>query len=63
MTSTRCEHTTRVKGRVERDFLRPDGAEGPAYTATVAVGVCEECGHIELYAMFHEELCAWLKKR
>ena len=62
MSFERCQHPARVKGTVELEFLRPDSSEGPAYSAPVSMGICEECGHIELYALFQYELCAWLKK-
>jgi hypothetical protein len=62
MSSERCQHPNRVKGRVELEFMRPDAAAGPVYTGAVSMAVCEKCGHVELYALFQEELCAWLKK-
>jgi hypothetical protein len=34
---------------------------GPWYSAQVSVGVCETCGHIELYAKLPVQLCEWLK--
>jgi hypothetical protein len=61
MSFERCQHPTRVKGTVELEFTRPDAPEGPVYSGAVSLGVCEECGHIELYALFQRELCAWLK--
>ena len=61
MSSEQCEHPIRVKGKVECDFIRPEDSEGPVYSATIAVGVCERCGHIEFHAMFQNELCEWLK--
>jgi len=57
-----CQHSTRVKGSVELEFTRPDAADGPVYSGAVSMGVCEKCGHVELYALFQAELCAWLKK-
>ena len=61
MPLERCQHPTRVNGAVELDFTRPGTSEGPAYSGSVSLAVCEECGHIELYALLQRELCAWLK--
>ena len=57
-----CQHPNRVKGVVELDFARQDDSGDRIYTAPVSVGVCEDCGHIELYAMFHQLLRDWLRK-
>ena len=46
-----CQHPNRVKGVVELDFARQDDSGDPIYTAPVSVGVCEDCGHVELYAV------------
>jgi len=56
------QHPNRVKGVVELDFARQDDSGDPIYTAPVSVGVCEDCGHVELYAMFHQLLRDWLRK-
>jgi hypothetical protein len=58
-----CQHSRVVKGVVELDFARQDDSGDDAYTARVSVGVCEHCGHMELYALFHELLGDWLRKR
>jgi hypothetical protein len=57
-----CQHPTRVKSIVELEFRRPDNSERSAYSGAVSMGICEDCGHVELYALFQDELCAWLKK-
>jgi hypothetical protein len=57
-----CHHAHRVSGVVELDFARQDDSDDSIYTARISVGVCEDCGHIELYAQFHELLRDWLKK-
>jgi hypothetical protein len=57
-----CQHPHRVRGVVELDFARQDDSDDGIYTARISVGVCEDCGHIELYAQFHELLGDWLKK-
>jgi hypothetical protein len=57
-----CPHARRVKGVVELDFARQDDSENGIYTARVSVGICEDCGHIELYAQFHHLLGDWLRK-
>ena len=62
MSSERCQHPIRVKGTVELDFKRPDAPRGPVYSGAVSTAICEKCGHVELYAFLHRELCAWLKK-
>src|SRR5437764_9620740 len=42
-------------------FSRRLGAEGSFYSAKLRVIVCETCGHVELYAESHRDLCSWLK--
>jgi hypothetical protein len=56
-----CQHSRIVKGVVELDFARQDSGDD-VYTSRVSVGLCEVCGHIELYALFHELLSDWLRK-
>ena len=58
-----CHHVRTVRGIVELDFSRQDDSGDDVYTARISVGLCEECGHIELYALFHELLSDWLRKR
>ena len=62
MSSERCQHPVRVNGKVELDFTRPDVSGGPVYSSAVSTAICETCGHVELYALLHHELCAWLRK-
>jgi len=62
MAPESCQHPKRVRGVVELDFARQDDPGNAIYTAPVSVGVCEDCGHIELYAMVHQLLCDWLRK-
>lgn len=62
MAPEECQHSQRVGGVVNLDFARPDAPDGPMYSGTVSVSVCEECGHIELYAKPHHMLCDWLRK-
>ena len=57
-----CKHSNRVSGVMELDFSRQHVPNGPVYSGTVSVSICEECGQIELYGMFHDELCHWLKQ-
>jgi hypothetical protein len=45
---------------VDLDFARQDG-DGIC-TARVSVGLCEDCGHIELYALVHQLLGLAKKK-
>jgi hypothetical protein len=62
MASDQCQHSKRASGLVRLDFARPDAPDGPTYSGAVSVGVCEECGQIELYAKLHRLLCDWLLK-
>jgi hypothetical protein len=62
MTLEPCKHANRVSGVVELGFSRQNAPNGPVYSGAVSVGICEKCGQIELYGMYHGELCAWLKK-
>jgi hypothetical protein len=56
-----CKHSSRAVGVVELDISRtPDRA---VYSIEVSVGVCEECGHIEMYAKSHHALCDWLGRK
>ena len=47
---------------VKLDFARPDAPDGPTYAGSIAVGVCQDCGHIEAFAKLHHLLCDWLHK-
>jgi len=62
MASEQCQHSKRISGLVKLDFARPDDLDGPVYSGAVAVGVCEVCGHIELYAKLHHLQGDWLRK-
>jgi len=58
-----CQHSRTVGGVVELDFARQDDSGDDVYTARISVRLCEDCGHIELTALFHELLSDWLSKR
>ena len=61
MVPEKCRHPSRARGLVELDFSR---LETPGrYSVEISVGVCEECGHVELYAKSHQALCDWLGKK
>ena len=62
MAPKQCKHVNRAWGAVDLDFSRraPDRS---VYSAEISVGVCEECGHIELYPKSHQTLCDWLTKK
>lgn len=61
MPAEQCKHPNRSSGVVELDILRaPDRA---VYSVEVSVGVCEQCGHVEMYAKSHQALCDWLSKK
>lgn len=61
MAAEQCKHPSRTSGVVELDISRtPDRA---VYSVEVSVGVCEKCGHVELYAKSYQALCDWLKKK
>lgn len=62
MAPEQCQHSNRISGLVRLDFTRPDAPDGPMYSGAVSVGVCEECGHIDLDAKLHHLLCDWLRK-
>jgi hypothetical protein len=62
MASKPCQHAKRTTGVVELDFSRQGTPNSPVYSDAVSFAVCDECGHIELYAMFHRQLCDWLRK-
>jgi hypothetical protein len=56
MAPEQCQHSNRISGLVRLDFTRPDAPDGPMYSGAVSVGVCEECGHIDLDAKLHHLL-------
>jgi hypothetical protein len=58
-----CHHVRTVRGIVELDFSRQDDSGDDVYTARVSVVLCQDCGHIELNALFHTLLSDWLRKR
>ena len=62
MVPEKCKHPSRAKGVVALDFSRgtPNRAN---YSVEISVNVCEECGHIELYAKSHHALCDWLSTK
>jgi hypothetical protein len=62
MASQQCQHSNRVSGLVKLDFARQDAPDGSTYSGTILAGVCEDCGHIELYAKLHHLLSDWLLK-
>ena len=57
-----CGHSKRAEGVVDLDFARPDDSGDSIYTASVSMSICEDCGQIELYAVFHHSLCDWLRR-
>jgi len=61
MTPSHCEHVNRIKALVDLDFSRQETPDGPRYSSTVAFGICKDCGHIQLDAKNHRDLCEWLK--
>ncbi len=61
MTVEKCQHAHRISARLDLDFMRPSEPNAP-YTAPVSVLICEECGHLELYAALPHLLCDWLEK-
>jgi hypothetical protein len=63
MAPENCLHPNRVRGVVALDFSRLETPDHPVYSGAVSVGVCEECGHVELYAESHRALCDWLRTK
>jgi len=61
MAPESCQHASRVRGVVTLDFARSESPDHPVYSGAVSFAVCEECGHVELYAESHLDLCNWLK--
>jgi hypothetical protein len=60
MASEQCQHAKIVTSLVKLDFARQDAPDGSIYSGELSAGICEECGHIELYAKLHHLLCDWL---
>lgn len=63
MAAECCQHPNRVRGVVALDFSRLEAPDHPLYSGAVSVGVCEECGHVEIYAESHRALCDWLRTK
>jgi len=63
MAPEECLHPNRVRGAVALDFARVEAPDHPGYSGVISVGICEECGHVALYAESHRALCDWLKKK
>jgi hypothetical protein len=63
MAPENCLHPNRVRAVVALGFSRLEAPDHPIYSGAVSVGVCEECGHVELYAQFHRALCDWLRTK
>jgi hypothetical protein len=64
MPAKKCQHPNPVRGVVDLDVSRPETpADHSLYSVGLSIVVCEECGHVELYAKSHRELCDWLMKR
>jgi hypothetical protein len=62
VSTNTCPHTIRVRATIEMDFTRPPELKAP-YSAPVSVRMCQECGHLELYADSPKLLTAWLEER
>jgi hypothetical protein len=58
MAAEQCKHANRARGVVELDISRTP--ERAVYSVEVSVDVCEQCGHVEMYAKSHHALCDWL---
>jgi len=64
MAAEKCQHPDQVRGVVDLDVSRPETpADHSVYSVEVSIVVCEECGHVELYAKSHHALCDWLRKK
>ena len=63
MAEEKCQHANRARGVVELDFSRLDTTDHSVYSGEVSVLVCEDCGHVELYAEAHHVLCDWLEMK
>lgn len=62
MAPEQCQHSTRVSSIVKLDFVRQDAPNAATYSGAVSVRVCEDCGHIQLYAKLPHLLSDWLRK-
>jgi hypothetical protein len=58
----KCHHAHQIAAKLDMDFTRPSESRTP-YSTPVSVLICEDCGHIELYAALPRLLCDWLQKR
>jgi hypothetical protein len=64
MAAEECQHPNHVRGVVDLDVSRLETpADHSVYSMEVSIVVCEECGHVELYAKSHRALCDWLRKK
>jgi hypothetical protein len=61
MASEQCAHSKSCKGVAKMDFSRQENPDGQIYSGMVSVEVCENCGHVDMYALFQRALCDWLK--
>ena len=59
MAGRNCQHPRRTTGMLQCDLSRPS-AEGSAYSTRLSVGICEDCGDIQLYCESHKTVCNWL---
>lgn len=59
MAEAQCSHARRVRGLVHSDLSRISG-DPATYTAQLTFGICENCGHIEIYCNAHQTVCKWL---
>jgi hypothetical protein len=63
MAPETCQHPNQARGVVALDFSRHETPDRSLYSVQVSVDVCEECGHVELYAKSHHAVCDWLSKK
>jgi hypothetical protein len=62
MIEGKCLHQRRTKGVLQCDLSRTRG-KSSVYSATLEMGICEQCGHVQLYCESHELVTNWLAKK
>jgi len=62
MTTERCQHTKQIRAQVDLELARPSEPKS-RYQAPISLFICEECGHIELFADLPQLLGVWLERR
>jgi hypothetical protein len=62
MAEILCSHPRRRTGIFQCDLSHASG-EGSLYSAELSLGICEQCGQVQLYCESHELVCSWLANK